>query len=125
MEMDGERSFLAQYLEIPVKQAQHCLTLVHESVGLPWWATIIATGVGIRAALMPMSAKASAAAGNYVRSKRVVYRSTYKLLGDSSFNNCHPILDSHGARSNRLISQIAPRPFSRLWLAAHLVQVWL
>eukprot|EP00892_Ulva_mutabilis_P005285 jgi/Ulvmu1/3128/UM015_0168.1 len=121
--MDGERSLLGRYLEIPVNQVQSCLTSVHDSLGLPWWATIIATGIGMRAALLPLSTRASAAAGNFVRTKRIVYQSTYKLLGDSSFNTSQPILDSHGARSSRLIPQIAQRPYSRLWLAAHLLQI--
>lgn len=123
--MDSDRSFLARYLEVPINYGQASLSHIHDSLGLPWWATIVATGIGMRAALLPVSARASAAAGNYVKSKRLVYQSTYKLLGDSSFNSCQPVLDSHGARASRLIAKVAQRPYSRLWLAAPLLQVQL
>ena len=123
LKMDDSRSLVARYLEVPINYGQASLSLVHDSFGLPWWATIVATGIGMRAALLPVSARASAAAANFVKSKQLVYQSTYKLLGDSTFNTCHPLLDSHGARCSRLIPQVAQRPYSRLWIAAPLLQV--
>ncbi|CCH41557.1 Mitochondrial inner membrane protein OXA1 [Wickerhamomyces ciferrii] len=43
----------------PPELIQHVLEIVHVSTGLPWWATITITTIGIRALLFPLYVKSS------------------------------------------------------------------
>jgi len=50
---------LAQSWWWPPEAIEHILEIVHVCTGLPWWATIALTTVGIRAAMFPLYLKSS------------------------------------------------------------------
>jgi len=46
---------LASLWEVPISQMGRLLTAVHESGGVPWWAAIASTTIGLRIATLPLN----------------------------------------------------------------------
>lgn len=95
-----------------------------EATGAPWWLTLAAAGVGVRAVCMPVVLKAATVGSNMLAGKRSAMRHTSYLLGEPAAA-AWPSQADHEARRKRLAPALAPGSTNRLWLAAPLLQARL
>ena len=117
------RSALAEYLKAPVEACQSAIVSVHDTLGIPWWATVVGAGVFARALTLPLSLRAAAAGTNFTQARTAINVSTFRLLGDAGLAECTPALAPHARRLPMLTQRFARKPHSRMWLIAPLVQV--
>jgi YidC/Oxa1 family membrane protein insertase len=104
----------------PTDLAAKAIVLLHDSTGLPWWGTIIATALVMRAAFFPLSILTQRNAANLAHAKDDLER--FKVLNEQSpatsqamqverSRQLQQIYAKHDVRMGRMFLPFAQAPF--------------